>query len=116
MEIQKAGESVVFKWKDITFHIRPKALAGDKHELVTLGELDEKGQSRIPQNRLYRKLIERFVTSWEGVTEGGKAVPFSLQNLERLPVDREEDVLLVLGGHIMAVCFPREDESKKKGS
>lgn len=116
MELQKAGESLPFKWKDITFHIRSKALAGDKHELVTLGELDGKGRSVIPQSKLYRKIIERFVISWEGVTEDGKAVPFSVENLERLPMDPKEDVFLVLGGHIMGVCFPKDDEHKKKDS
>lgn len=116
MELQKVGESVRFKWKDVVFHLRPKATAGDKHELVTLGELNEKGRSVIPQNKLYRKVIERFVTGWEGVTEGGKAVPFSVENMERLPMDGKEDVFLVLGGHIMATCFPMDDESKKKDS
>lgn len=112
---QTKGNGLTFKWKDVTFHVREKATAGDQHDLVTLVQSNKDGKAEIPRNRWYRKAIELFVESWEGVTENGSTVPFSLSALESFPANKEEDVILLLGSFIHNNCFKELDESKKKG-
>ena len=114
MEIQKQGEILEHKWKDITFRVRAQATAGDRFEIDILYDVD-KGVVVVPRRELYRTLIKRFVVGWEGVTEDGKPVPFSLENLERLPADNE-DVILFLGSFIVnkSGLFPAAEESSEK--
>jgi len=116
MEIyRQRGPDKVFKWKDITFHLRPRGLSGDKHDLIEMGEIDKNGKAFIPMNKFYRRAIELFVKSWEGVTEDGKPVPFSMENLNSLPVENGDgDVIRELGAFIYNNCAQDLPEEKKK--
>lgn len=100
------------------FHIRPKATAEDRFEITVLYDADAKGHVKVPRRDVYRTLIERFVVGWTGVTEDGKPVPFSMDALGRFPVDKNEDVMIILGHFIFKSCGLWEtDEAagKKKG-
>ena len=55
-----------------------------------------------PRGALFEKYIELFVENWDGVTEDGKAVPYSFDTLmNRLPGDITKDWILKLGVFIM---------------
>ena len=115
MELYRQTEpDRIYKWKDVTFYLRPHATSGDRHSLTMLGDLDN-GKASIPRSIFYRRAIELFVTRWEGVTAEGKAVPFSMLNLDSLPTIMEEgDLLCELGSFIYNHCVHTLDENKKK--
>ena len=116
MEIYKQTEpDRIFNWKDVTFHIRPRATTGDKHDLVMIGDIKADGRSSVPRSLMYRRAIELFVKSWNGVTENGKQVPFSMAALDSLPTSSDEtDVILELGAFIYNHCVSNLPEDKKK--
>lgn len=115
---KKAGETATFVWNGVNFHVRAKGTAGDRFELNMLFDVDIQGKVKVPRRELYRTLISRFVTGWDGVEEDGKAVPFSLENLDRLPVDGNEDVILLLGSFIFnkSGLFPTAEEAARKNA
>lgn len=115
MELQKQGHHV-FEWEDVKIKVRAHATAGDRFELNMLYDVDTKGRVEVPRRRFYVTVIERFVESWEGVNEDGKPVPFSIANLERLPVKGTDDVILLLGAFIINRCgiLPGKEGAERK--
>lgn len=108
-------EQLEYKWKDVTFQVRAHATAKDRYEIDLLYDVDKTGKAVVPRGLLHRTAIARFVTGWAGVTEGGQPVPFSLENLERLPAG-EDDVILLLGSFVInrTGLFPTEAEAAEK--
>jgi hypothetical protein len=100
MEIAKQNAPLEFKWKDITFQIRSTAMSGDKFA-ISMSSPIENGRQTFSLTAYYRKIIELFVIGWQGVTEDGKDVPFSLDALGRLPVDANNDVFILLASFIL---------------
>ena len=60
----------------MTFHYRSNLKARDKTELDLLGEM-KNGRWTMDRSAYVKKIIELFVTNWEGVTEDGKPVVYS---------------------------------------
>jgi len=116
MELTKKKPDLKFTHKELTFTVRAVATAGDKYEIDCL--YDVKGDGlEINRRMFYLTLIERFVTGWEGVTENGKPVPFSLANLLSLPYDHEDDIVIILGSWITNhVGIFKQADDKKKGN
>jgi hypothetical protein len=102
MELLKLGERPAeFKWKDVTFFFRTKVTVGDKYEIDTAGTLIAGDKVSFTPWNFYLTITRIFVTGWDGVTEDGKAVPYSHENmLTRLPAQDSEDLIMKLGVHI----------------
>lgn len=93
MELLKQ-ELVNFKFKDITFFIRKKASLGDKLfvEALMTEALSAKSITQIP--KIGKNLIRQFVCGWDGVTQDGKAVPYSYEILETgLPAELADELI-----------------------
>lgn len=117
MEISKNTKHEEFVWRDVAFKVRTSATVGDRYEVDMLYEVDAKGVVKVPRREMYLTLIERFVDGWRGVTEEGRAVPFSLPALLTLPSCGNEDPVLLLGAFVLNRCglFPTtEDAARKK--
>ena len=120
MELVQQPKALEFQWHDVRFFVRARATAEDRFEINLLYDVDkaQEGKVVVPRRALYLTLIERFVKGWEGVTQDGQAVPFTLDSLKRLPADQEDDVILYLGSFILnntGLFVTREDGEKKKG-
>lgn len=98
MELLKLGESTArYQWQDVTFIYRTKVTTADKFEVDTAGALMRDGKITFTPFEFYRALIRSFVVGWEGVTENGKALPYSYESLLLLPSDTESDLIMKLG-------------------
>lgn len=102
MELLKLGERPAeYKWQDVTFFFRTKVTVGDKYEIDTAGTLIAGSKVTFTPWNFYLTIIRVFVTGWEGVTEDGKPVPYSHENMmTRLPSEQSEDLIMKLGVHI----------------
>lgn len=99
MELVKAKDNLTYTINDVTFFIRSTATVKDKFDLDSAGEWKNGGYT-MNVKTYWMKLIELFVVDWKGVTENGKAVPYSMEALLRLPADGSQDWLLKLGSYI----------------
>lgn len=97
MELLKLSDSPArYQWKDVVFIYRTKVTTEDKNAVNTAGALMKDGDIVFDPWDFYRALIKAFVTGWEGVTEGGKPVPYSYDAFLRLPADPDADVIMKL--------------------
>src|SRR6266478_5407780 len=104
MELVKQSKHLEFIWKDVTFFIRPIATAGDKHEMTMRFSdgVEKDGTYKASKSDVYPWIIERFVTGWQGVTNGARhEVPWSIAAYRDLPADPEQDLTLILGSYIV---------------
>ena len=94
MELEKHDEKPLeFKWKDVTFKIKPRATAADR---LAVAFRDQKTVASYSLT-----LIERMVIDWEGVTLNGQPVPYSFELLSKhLPSTAEDNALIGLAGFI----------------
>jgi len=122
MELDKQTKTVDFKWKDITFKVRAAATRGDRHDknMLLFSHTDGTGKVIPPTlQEVQEFLIRQFVTGWEGVEKGGKAVPFSWENLNGIPDSDvegiDEDVIFLLGNFVSENCglFSRKEAERK---
>lgn len=120
MRLLQKSKLLEYKWKDVVFYIRSQATAGDKHEMVVKmtreSEIDKDGKITGKRSDNFPFIIERFVEKWEGVTyENGIAIPWSIENLYKLPADPKEDIVILLGSYIFNhTGLAPVDEGKKK--
>lgn len=109
-----------YKWRDVTFFIRPQATVGDKTDMTHefSGEIID-GKYQVKKTNIFPWVVERFVMSWQGVKdEADKDVPFSMHALRSLPSDPQEDIILALGAFIMnhtGLTNEAAQGDKKKG-
>lgn len=98
-------------WEGVTFHYRTEATVHDRFVLDTSGEMQKDGTLRFNTRAFVETLIGLFVTGWEGVTAGGQPVPYSLEDLKRLPISAGAELILKLGDEI----HKHVDMFKKQG-
>jgi hypothetical protein len=85
MELLKSREPLRFKHKDVTFLIKPIATVGDRLEIQLIGELIG-DKIRFDKAEFSKVMIRNFVIGWEGVTEDGEPVPWSVDTfMTRFP-------------------------------
>ena len=121
MEQLKLTDTIEFKANNgTTFTIRAQATRGDQYEMhASMSEGAEFVDGRIintTPGKLYPWLIKRFVVGWSGGKENnGQAI---LDALFSQPAEADEDLILVLGAHILVSVkglSNQSAESKKKG-
>lgn len=101
------------------FSIRGIATRGDKYKMNTAmaeGTVSANGKEiTTSPGKLYPWLIEHFVVSCKEISGYGKDI---LDHLMEEPSDPEEDLIMVLGAHILThvkgLITLKEDGSKKK--
>lgn len=102
MELSRAKEPLKFKYRDVTFLVKPHAVEADRLEIWASGKADD-GKIVAPRAEFVKALIRCFVIGWEGVTQDGKPVPYSFETFVNLfpkqPKD-ETPVFLALGNFI----------------
>ena len=98
MELVQEKAPLRFAWGDVTFLVKPQTTSGDKFEIDMAGRpVGNTGQVEFSPAEFYRTLVRQFVVGWEGVTSEGKPVPYSYENLMRLPAQSGDDVVIRLG-------------------
>lgn len=117
MELLKLDERPAeFKWKDVTFYFRKRVTVGDKYEIDTAGTVMDGEKISFTPWGFYTTVIRIFVTGWDGVSDGGKAVPYSFETLmNRLPADTTEDLVMKLGFQIAKELGLVTSEPKQEG-
>lgn len=115
MEVSKPKENLTYAIGDVTFYVRAQATVEDKFELDVTGSWNGEGKFILSTGAFYRKLVERFVVGWKGVTDGGKDVPYSFDALMSLPADATQDWLIKIGTFIAANTgiLPMQEEASK---
>ena len=101
MELQKPQDNLSCKIGDVTFFFRSQMTVRDKVAIDMVGTLKD-GRWVMDRDAYITKIIERFVTGWDGVTENGKPVPYSYDVfMERFPSGQGTfDLLLDLSDQI----------------
>lgn len=90
---------LAFRWKDVSFRIRAVATDADKQAMILQFPERTREASAVIA---YTWVIERFVISWEGVTDAtGKTLPWSIEALQQIPCDDQQDALSALGYFIL---------------
>lgn len=99
MELLKLDDRPAeFKIGDVTIYYRTMVSVGDRHSVINAGTTYEGDRIGFRPWELYSKLIQVFVTGWQGVTENGKPVTYSYDTLmNRLPADMTKDIVTSLG-------------------
>jgi len=120
MEILKQQDNGNVKIADVTFYFRSQMTARDKAALDMIGEY-QNGKWSIDRTAHLTKIIELFVTGWDGVTEDGKPVPYSYEVLmTRLPgvITGTVDLLAELATDIGKTVglFPTAETELKKNA
>lgn len=116
MELTKVQDNLVYPFEDVKFFVRTPATAGDRYELSMLGDWRD-GKVVMKKGDYFLKVIELFVVGWDGVTEGGKPVPYSYETfMRRFPVSPKQDLILTMGAWIAEkVGLLSIVEQKKEG-
>lgn len=119
MELVAPKEPLEFKYKDVTFLIKPQAVDADRMEVFSAGSRDGTRLS-IPKADFRRALVRCFVVGWKGVTYKGKEVPYAFETLIQSfpPHDQKgrsviDDLCDFIIGH---TDIFKEDEVEKKES
>ena len=89
------AETTTWGWGDITFMIRTTVTAMDEFTIMNLPtEQHSDKKFYYKREEFFKKLIERFVLDWQGVTDNGRVIPYSFEVLELLPArERNEGEL-----------------------
>lgn len=118
MEVPKDKDNLTYAIGDVKFFIRAQATVEDKFEVDSTGTWNGQGKFVMSLNLFYRTLVERFVVGWDGVTSGGKAVPYSFAALLALPADATQDWVIKLGTFIASntgILPAAPEEASKNG-
>lgn len=102
MELLKVDKTpATFKWQGVTFFYRKHVTVEDKFSVDTSGKVFNGNKIEFKPWEFYKTMIRVFVVGWESVTENGKPIDYSYENLmTRLPANKTEDLVMLLGHHI----------------
>jgi len=101
MEIKRQNSKPLeCKYEDVTFFVKPVASEEDRM-VVALSGLSDGAMVRFSKPDYCKTVIQCMVTGWKGVTEGGKAVPYSFDLLADFPRVEGKNVYLELGAFII---------------
>lgn len=84
MELLEPKKPLEFKWKDVTFLVKPFCSAGDKAEILLAGESKGNGQFEFTRATYVKTVLRRMIVGWKGVTLRGQEAPYSFETLDQL--------------------------------
>lgn len=119
MELFKPQAPLEFKFEDVTFLVKARAVDADRLEVWGSGEVDN---GRIVSRRaeFVKALIRCFVLDWRGVTIDGKPAPYSVELFFKAFPSGEAgapNVFLAISDFILSnTDIFKKDEAEKNAS
>jgi hypothetical protein len=101
MELSKAGQTVEFKWGDVTFFVKKEANEDDHMQAVFAGRTKGEHWGAEEKAHFCRLVCRLMVTGWKGVTHNGKDVDFDFELLKDIPKLPGRSLFLELGMFII---------------
>lgn len=100
MELIEPSKPLEFIFKDVTFYVKPLCSAGDKAEILLIGENQGRGQVRVSAAAYVQTVLRRMILGWKGVTRQGREVPYSWEVFDQY-FPKEDIVVLPLFNFII---------------